>query len=153
MPGSGRVGVNYVGVQDALPDLPIGWCIQIRSRVGDYVSFTIVSSFIGTGTGDGTREGDIPLGRKAVVLDRNIEFQIDQDETQYNIIYPVALQPGGAHNVIKRLRIMYGSMVLEDIQEYKTLTRILFESGVDPTYMATAGSVLDGTTKGRFNQG
>lgn len=38
-----------------------------------------------------------------------------------------ALQRGGAQNLIKRLRVMYGSLTLEDIPEYKTLVRILYE--------------------------
>lgn len=60
----------------------------------------------------------------------------------------VTLQRGGAQNVIKRLRVMYGSLVIEDIQEYKTLVRILSECGVQQDYMASSGTILDGMTAG-----
>lgn len=50
----------------------------------------------------------------------------------------------GAHSAIKRLRILYGSLVLEDIQEYATLVRIFTELGVQRDYLNTFGTVLDG---------
>jgi hypothetical protein len=53
-------------------------------------------------------------------------------------------QRGGAQNLIKRLRIMYGSLVIEDIQEYKTLVRIFTEAGVQNDYMSSSGTILDG---------
>lgn len=54
------------------------------------------------------------------------------------------LQRGGAHNLIKRLRVMYGSLVIEDIQEYKTLVRIFNEASVQQDYATSSGSILDG---------
>lgn len=54
------------------------------------------------------------------------------------------LQRGGAQNLVKRLRVLYGSLVLEDIQEYKTLVRIFTELGVQQDYMASSGNILDG---------
>ena len=57
----------------------------------------------------------------------------------------------GAHSLIKRLRILYGSLVLEDIQEYSTLVRIFTDLGVQPEYMSSVGAILDGmgsTTNG-----
>lgn len=63
----------------------------------------------------------------------------------YVSVYPaVAFQRGGAQNVIKRLRVLYGSLVLEDIYEYKTLVRILFEAGVSEDYSSTHGQIVDG---------
>lgn len=84
-----------------------------------------------------------------------IEFPSDQylnclnSVFQFDMTWSTAtgnprLQRGGAHNVIKRLRVIYGSLVLEDIQEYKTLVRILTESGVQQDYMTSTGSILDG---------
>lgn len=70
--------------------------------------------------------------------------------SNYQLLAPVQIQQGGAHNCIKRLRILYGSLVIEDIQEYKTLTRLLFEMGVDQGYFGSSGSILDGTAGGRF---
>lgn len=56
----------------------------------------------------------------------------------------ISLPRGGAHNYIKRLRILYGSLVLEDIQEYKTLARMFSEMGVAKTYGQGPGSILNG---------
>jgi hypothetical protein len=57
-----------------------------------------------------------------------------------------SLQHGGAQNIVKRLRVMYGSLVLEDIQEYKTLVRIFTELGVQQDYQHSSGTILDGMT-------
>ena len=54
------------------------------------------------------------------------------------------LPRGGAHNYFKRVRVLYGSLVLEDIQEYKTLTRMFTEMGVEKAYQASTGGILDG---------
>lgn len=56
----------------------------------------------------------------------------------------VSLPRGGAHNYIKRLRILYGSLVLEDIQEYKTLARIFTETGTNKNYGSSTSSILNG---------
>lgn len=55
-----------------------------------------------------------------------------------------ALPRGGAHNLISRVRVLYGSLVLEDINDYKTLVRIFTEAGVQGDYMATTGALLEG---------
>jgi hypothetical protein len=65
------------------------------------------------------------------------------------LIPPYHLQRGGSQNFIKRLRILYGSLVLEDILEYKTLVRIFYESGVDPSLAAGSNAILEGTSAGR----
>jgi hypothetical protein len=57
----------------------------------------------------------------------------------------------GAHSLIKRLRILYGSLVLEDIQEYSTLVRIFTDLGVQNEYGSSIGSVLDGMSAQVFN--
>lgn len=56
----------------------------------------------------------------------------------------LSLPRGGAQNVISRLRILYGSLVIEDINDYKTLTRIFSECGVGREYKHTSGSVMEG---------
>jgi hypothetical protein len=55
-----------------------------------------------------------------------------------------SLPRGGAHNYFKRVRVLYGSLVLEDIQEYKTLARMFTEMGVEKSYQASTGSIIDG---------
>lgn len=67
-------------------------------------------------------------------------------------IFPqTQLQPGGAHNVFSRLRILYGSMVIEDIQEYSTLVRMLTEVAVQRDYGSSHGQILDGMSSATPN--
>jgi hypothetical protein len=67
------------------------------------------------------------------------------DGTLKGVIFPsYQLQRGGTQNLIKRLRVLYGSLVLEDLQEYKTLVRIFYEAGVDPGMASGAGTILEG---------
>ena len=66
------------------------------------------------------------------------------------MIPPYGLQKGGSQNFIKRLRVLYGSLVLEDILEYKTLVRIFSEAGVDPSLVAGSGNILEGSYGTKF---
>lgn len=59
----------------------------------------------------------------------------------------LSLPRGGGHNYIKRLRVLYGSLVLEDIQEYKTLNRLFVETGMPKGYSASSSSILDGASE------
>lgn len=73
--------------------------------------------------------------------------QTADDGTHHNAILPtpfLSLPRGGAHNYFKRVRVLYGSLVLEDIQEYKTLARMFTEMGVEKAYQASTGAILDG---------
>lgn len=65
------------------------------------------------------------------------------------LIPPYSLQRGGAQNFIKRLRILYGSLVLEDLMEYKSLVRLFYETGVDPGLASGTNAILEGTSAGR----
>lgn len=71
------------------------------------------------------------------------------DADKITLIPPYGLQRGGAQNFIKRLRVMYGSLVLEDILEYKTLVRMFYEAGVDPGMASGSGNILEGMTETR----
>lgn len=72
--------------------------------------------------------------------------------TVVSLYPPYFFQRGGAQNLIKRLRIMYGSLVLEDIYEYKTLVRMLFETGVSQDYAQTHGQIVDGMYGSAFQE-
>ncbi len=62
------------------------------------------------------------------------------------IAYPGhRLQKGGGHQLFKRLKIIYGGMPLEDIQEYARLSRFLLEVGCSESVLGTGGAILDGT--------
>jgi len=73
--------------------------------------------------------------------------QSADDGTHHTTVAPVpvvSLPRGGAHNYFKRVRVLYGSLVLEDIQEYKTLARMFTEMGIAKSYQQSTGSILDG---------
>lgn len=48
------------------------------------------------------------------------------------------------HTMFRRLRVLYGSLVIEDIQNYGTLIRMLSNVAVDPLYQNKAGAILEG---------
>lgn len=66
--------------------------------------------------------------------------------TTFSVFPQVVMQPGGAHCHFSRLRVLYGSLVLEDIQEYDALVRMLYESAVQRDYGSSHGQILDGMT-------
>lgn len=57
----------------------------------------------------------------------------------------VFLGEGGAHELIKRVRVMYGGLVLEDILEYAQYARFLLSQGASENYLGHSGNVLEGT--------
>lgn len=54
------------------------------------------------------------------------------------------MQKAGAHGFIKRLRVLYGSMVLEDIDQYNVLVKMMTDIGVQGDYQRNSGGILDG---------
>lgn len=65
---------------------------------------------------------------------------------EFDVVFPMRLGQHGGHSLIKRLRILYGGMVLEDIQEYSTLARILYDTSVGDDHLSSQGFLLEGTT-------
>lgn len=63
-----------------------------------------------------------------------------------HLIPPVTLPPCGAHEIFKRVKTIYGSLVLEDLQEYGKGTRAIMDTGVSENYLAAVGQVLEGTS-------
>lgn len=86
---------------------------------------------------------EFPADNYLNVLNSVLQFDLKLSGTKTDIV-GIGLQQGGAQNLIKRLRIMYGSLVIEDIQDYKTLVRIFTEAGVSEDYMSSTGTLLDG---------
>lgn len=62
------------------------------------------------------------------------------------LIPGISLPPGGAHEIFKRIKTTYGSLVLEDSQRYDESTRIMFDTGVSENFLATAGNICEGTS-------
>lgn len=65
---------------------------------------------------------------------------------EFDVVFPMRLGQHGGHSLIKRLRILYGGMVLEDIQEYSTLARILYDTSVSDDHLSSSGFLLEGTS-------
>ena len=84
---------------------------------------------------------EFPADNYLNTLNSVLSFDITPSATSPTYL---RLQRQGAHCVIKRLRILYGSLVLEDIQEYSTLVRIFTEAGVQSDYYDSIGGILDG---------
>lgn len=67
-------------------------------------------------------------------------------------VFPgIKFQKAGAHELIKRVRWMYGGMPLEDIEGYGRLARILTEVAVGEGYRRSAGAIMDGMSTGFFD--
>lgn len=61
---------------------------------------------------------------------------------------PTALGQAGAHELFKRARLLYGGLVIEDIQEYGQLARLMMVHGSEKDYGQGTGKLLEGTNIG-----
>lgn len=59
------------------------------------------------------------------------------------------VQQGGGHQLIQRVRILYGGLVLEDINNYNVLSRIIQTMAMSPEYCGSAGQILEGCYYGQ----
>jgi hypothetical protein len=80
----------------------------------------------------------------------NGDYTLDLNQaglvTSAAYIFPNVRTPvTGGHALIKRLRVLYGGMVLEDIQEYSTIARLMYDTTVSKSYLSGAGSLLEGS--------
>ena len=67
-------------------------------------------------------------------------------------VFPnVSFQRGGAHNIFNRVTVKYGSLTIEDIQEYGRLVRLFYELGVQKDYAGSHGQILDGMAASHTN--
>ncbi len=109
-----------------------GYTLMVQNPTAGTVFSTVISSYTYTSATVQVFTFGTPLPRSIATGDI------------ITIIPPYFLQRGGAQNFIKRLRVLYGSLVLEDIMEYKTLVRIFLEAGVDFSATFGAQNVLEG---------
>lgn len=58
---------------------------------------------------------------------------------------PTALGQAGVHELFKRARLLYGGLVIEDIQEYGQLARLMMCHGSEKDYGLGTGKLLEGT--------
>lgn len=90
-------------------------------------------------------QGSVSSGSATAVIQFARPWPIADIASSTFTVYPqVAMQQGGAHCHFSRLRVLYGSLVLEDIQEYHTLVRLLYECAVQRDYSSAQGQILDG---------
>jgi len=132
---------------------------KFHSQVGEVVPFSAQYTFPSQSTKITKQTVKLPAKNgsefKAGSIIR-IEFPADEYLNVLNsyLVFDATLnkgsasrmqwQRGGAQNAIKRLRILYGSLVIEDIQEYKTLVRMLTEASIPQDYRQSSGGILDG---------
>jgi len=70
----------------------------------------------------------------------------------WEVIPGTRLQPTtGADAMIARLRVMYGSLPIEDLNYYGDLARTVKKMGVSNDYNQSLGAMLDGQSVGRLN--
>lgn len=87
---------------------------------------------------------EFPADNYLNVLNSVLSLDITPTGTAAGVGPYTRLQKQGAHCLFKRLRILYGSLVLEDIQEYSTLVRIFTEAGIQEDYLKSHGGLIDG---------
>lgn len=63
------------------------------------------------------------------------------------------LQKAGAHSLIKSIKIFYGGLAWETIDDYNVLARILLEHGTNPGYQGSVGAIMDGTQAATQKEG
>lgn len=68
-------------------------------------------------------------------------------------VYKPMKLAGSAHELFSRIRITYGTLVLEDLQEYDTLSRMMLTGGAARGYYNSSGSILDSTSSGGWSDG
>ena len=146
--------VAYTSATIAIPDTGItavnalkGYTVQLVLEDADGVTFEAVSEVVSSAaTVDSktvitlSKTSWLPIyGRLGGI---NGTFAAGSKLSMFPGVY---LQQGGGHQLIRRLRLIYGGLVLEDLQEYHEIARLLIDSGVGENYLHAAGSILDGT--------
>ncbi len=71
--------------------------------------------------------------------------------TTFMLCPPVMLRRNGIHSLVRRLRVTYGGVEIEMIDDYDILSRVLYEVGVSDNYVKSVGTVLDGSHDGSWN--
>lgn len=78
-------------------------------------------------------------------LESYLRFDLGLTSSGADITGMMAPRPlNSIHTMFRRMRILYGSLVLEDIQNYGGLVRMITNNAVESDYMNTAGAILEG---------
>jgi len=127
-------GYNFSQNQIVRFEFPAdGYCNMLNTALSFDVNTSIVAPVVSVASGTAGTSSPASTSSTQTITPANLAT------TPY-----LSLPRGGAHNYFKRVRVLYGSLVLEDIQEYKTLTRMFTEMGVEKAYQASTGGILDG---------
>ncbi len=134
---SATSGTIHTGGSDDWTDYYNGYTVAVTTSKGTFYSVVGASAY------DHADGSDAALFTFELLQPLPVDFA-DDATYKLTIIPPYLLQRGGSQNFIKRLRIIYGSIVLEDIMEYKSLVRLFYETGVDPGMASGSGAILEG---------
>ena len=78
-------------------------------------------------------------------LESYLRFDLGITSTGADIANVGHIRPlGTIHTMFRRLRVLYGSLVLEDIQNYGTLVRMMTNVAVENDYANNSGAILEG---------
>ncbi len=118
-------------------------------KTNDLVYLPCVLTCIGTAKDKGTYYNVIVKHVATSATTQYLTFLYDWPVTPVATdtfaVYPnTSWQRGGAHNLFNRVTVKYGSLTIEDIQEYARLVRLFYEIGVQKDYSGSHGQIVDG---------
>jgi hypothetical protein len=88
------------------------------------------------------------LSAQNSTLQFDVATHVTNVKSSANTKYLWAAVPGTAHAFIKRLRVLYGSVVLEDIRDYNTLTALITNHTVSPAVAGSSAAIGAGGYQG-----
>lgn len=152
---------TFTGTLSAANVLPRQWLLDLTASTGnwqvsgnalksnDFIYLPCVLTAVTTAADKGTYYNVIVKHVSTSAVLQTFTFLYDWPVTpkvgDTFAVYPnTSFQRGGAHNLFSRVTIKYGSLTIEDIQEYARLVRMLFEVGVNKDYAGSHGQILDG---------
>lgn len=139
-----RYAAWITDVRAAVPDFFYGWFFRITSGLHAGACTRIIGMTLRTGT----TKDDVPFSNAPFFKfeDKTLmdKYSAANNDT-FEIIPGWRLQKGGVHNLFQRLRVLYGSMPLEDINQYSTMSRQYSNWGIQRAYHGSIGAILDGT--------
>lgn len=170
LPSNSQIVINISGqnqdtVDGDLSKITAGWVLRFKS--GQMFEIRDIDLTSGAGSngieqrtydfGDGNVQVAMRKYTVKPIFNRGSipKYDLTGDGLLTSICYAIPLvrhPQNGGHGLIKRLRVLYGGMVLEDIQEYSTLAKIMYDTTVTTDYMSGVGQLLEGSYQPRLTQ-
>lgn len=127
--GTGTIGYSTLRALNNTADSFVGWHLAFEGG-----PFAEQVGIVKTSNGAGVITSDLLTA-----------FSLPDGVYTIKLWYGTHIQPGGAHQLFKRVRWLYGGMPLEDHPDYPMMTRLLMNAGVADEFKKTSGAILDGT--------